>query len=543
MTEAAGVPLSHSSENITIQACSMQLKAIKDWRGEELDDLTFKQGDVITVSKKDGAGWAFGSLADGTKGWFPLEVTELLHESAVAAIGTHTGESALDAFIKEAKERPVPLTNLHLARATQGQAHRNHSLNELLASKPMHEQVVPVSESMETSEEIEAAQRRLMKLQKKRKKERADVLIENLRSGWKPTVPYGLTEEQFDRLVTDVVYDIPLTRDKYHFTSYEDVFSGNTLIQNLRAHAHRVSSMWEKGLSTEGATTLAQNLLERNVIVDVADPGRKKFKPKCLYQCHGQQPDYSVLNFDKICASQDSVDGYALSIQLVGEMIEIAKKFLPSMERMRKSKELRAFGLRIAALQQVRLDGMSADQQKIFFINVHNAAILYTHAKLTPPTNTADKRFVYEHCSIYTNQRRYSIQDLENEVFQFATKSNPWVYFCISDCTKSTPAIFIFSEDNFEMIKHFAIRHFLNRTLIVDSSNYEITCPKVFQRMWKDMGYEKEKLIELIAPYCSKEQREDIQQMSSVGPIDLKFHAYEFEPCYVFEEASPLSPR
>lgn len=99
MTEAAGVPLSHSSENITIQACSMQLKAIKDWRGEELDDLTFKQGDVITVSKKDGAGWAFGSLADGTKGWFPLEVTELLHESAVAAIGTHTGEVGSRPFL------------------------------------------------------------------------------------------------------------------------------------------------------------------------------------------------------------------------------------------------------------------------------------------------------------------------------------------------------------------------------------------------------------------------------------------------------------
>ena len=137
---------------------------------------------------------------------------------------------------------------------------------------------------METSEEIEAAQRRLLKLQKKRKKEQADILIENLRSGWKPSTPYGLTEDQFDRvrrtfqwyplgdlsltfhqLVTDVVYDIPLTREKYHFSSYDDVFTGNTLLQNLKAHAHRVSSMWEKGLSMEGASTLAQNLLDRYV--------------------------------------------------------------------------------------------------------------------------------------------------------------------------------------------------------------------------------------------------------------------------------------
>ena len=92
MAETTGVPLSHSNENITVQACSMQMKALKDWQGEELDDLTFKQGDVISVTKKDGAGWAFGTLEDGAKGWFPLEVTELLHEKAVAAIGTNTGE-------------------------------------------------------------------------------------------------------------------------------------------------------------------------------------------------------------------------------------------------------------------------------------------------------------------------------------------------------------------------------------------------------------------------------------------------------------------
>lgn len=38
----------------------------------------------------------------------------------------------------------------------------------------------------------------------------------------------------------------------------------------------------------------------RNVIVDVADPGRKKFKSTCVYQLHSQQTDYSVLNFDKV---------------------------------------------------------------------------------------------------------------------------------------------------------------------------------------------------------------------------------------------------
>lgn len=99
---------------------------------------------------------------------------------------------------------------------------------------------------------------------------------------------------------------------------------------------------------------------------------------------------------------------------------------------------------------------------------------MYSHAKFSPPLNPGEKRLVSEHCAVYTNQKRYAIQDLENECVRFATKENPMVYFCISECTKSTPAVFIFSVANFEMTELFATRHFLNKTLIVDASNYEV---------------------------------------------------------------------
>lgn len=100
---------------------------------------------------------------------------------------------------------------------------------------------------------------------------------------------------------------------------------------------------------------------------------------------------------------------------------------------------------------------------------------MYSHAKFSPPLNPTEKRLQHEYCSVYTNQKRYAIQDLESECTRFATKENPLVYFCISDCTKSTPAVFIFSVGNYEMTELFAIRHFLNRTLVVDTSNYEVT--------------------------------------------------------------------
>jgi len=144
---------------------------------------------------------------------------------------------------------------------------------------------------------------------------------------------------------------------------------------------------------------------------------------------------------------------------------------------------------------------------------------------------------------VYLNQKRFSIQELETECTKFATKENPLVYFCLSDCTKATPAVFIFSVGNYEMTELFAVRHFLNRTLVVDSSNYEMVFPKVFQRLWKDLGYEKEYLIDLVKPYCAREQREEIDKMKQVGTIEVKFQQNDLEPCYIFEEASPLSPR
>lgn len=38
-------------------------------------------------------------------------------------------------------------------------------------------------------------------MQKKRKTERAEILIENLRRNWKPANPHNLTEEQYDKVI------------------------------------------------------------------------------------------------------------------------------------------------------------------------------------------------------------------------------------------------------------------------------------------------------------------------------------------------------
>ena len=59
------------------------VRAIDDYNGGSTD-LMFKRGDIIHVSQKDGVGWAFGKLDDGSFGWFPLEKVELVTESELS---------------------------------------------------------------------------------------------------------------------------------------------------------------------------------------------------------------------------------------------------------------------------------------------------------------------------------------------------------------------------------------------------------------------------------------------------------------------------
>jgi hypothetical protein len=180
----------------------------------------------------------------------------------------------------------------------------------------------------------------------------------------------------------------------------------------------------------------------------------------------------------------------------------------------------------------------------VMFVNLYNTMVMYTHAKLTPPTTAMDRRFLYEHCMLYMNKKRYSLQDLESEAIKFATKEDPLLYFCLSDCTKSTPATFMITLENFDITKIFAARHFLNRALIFDANNYEITFPKMCQRVWKDLNLSKDELVDMIHPYLAREQRTEITNIREIGgKIEVKFSQYIFDPSYVFEEASVLSPR
>ena len=99
--------------------------------------------------------------------------------------------------------------------------------------------------------------------------------------------------------------------------------------------------------------------------------------------------------------------------------------------------------------------------------------VLYCHSKFIPPLNPLDRRYLYEHCSIITNGNRYSLQDLETEIIKFA-RNDPLLYFTMSDCTKSTPATFIITEEKLEETRLYAARHFLDHSVSLIEGDYEV---------------------------------------------------------------------
>merc|ERR1712137_616377 len=438
-----------ASEHITCEPTVVI--ALKTWNGEELDKLTFEKGDEITITKKDGAGWAFGSLKDDSSGWFPLDCVDLPEKEedsvpdAIGEIGVDTGKTALDAFIEDAQKKKVAPTALKVKDM------RHNSLSEFLASRPMREQLVSqnILPSSETTDQVQAAQKRLLEQQQKKhkKKEHAEVLVEKMRQGIEIENPFGLSEEQIDRLVLEVLTEIPVSKQKYHFSSYEDCFSGATLVQHLKASAKKVADKFGS-MSNDQAYELARDLVARNILVNIVDSGSSKVKPKHLFQLAGSSADYTIMNLDKI-HTEVPENVCKASIEVVAEMVEAMKAHLPDFEALRRSKELRSVGLRFAALQKCSLDSLKKDEKKVFFVNVYNALVMYSHAKLTPPRTAMDRRYMYEYCSVFTNNKRYSIQDLETEALQFGSLEDPLVFFCLSDCTRSTPPVFLFSPEDY----------------------------------------------------------------------------------------------
>jgi len=60
-----------------VAASVPRAKALYDYPGQTADELTFREGDIITIIKKDPGGWWEGEL-NGQRGWIPANYVEEL---------------------------------------------------------------------------------------------------------------------------------------------------------------------------------------------------------------------------------------------------------------------------------------------------------------------------------------------------------------------------------------------------------------------------------------------------------------------------------
>jgi len=83
--------------------------ALYDFAGDDGNQLTFKQGQIIAIEKKDGSDWWLGSL-DGKPGFFPSSYVQEVNADTdmVKSRSFSNASTSNDCFTEPPKRKPPP---------------------------------------------------------------------------------------------------------------------------------------------------------------------------------------------------------------------------------------------------------------------------------------------------------------------------------------------------------------------------------------------------------------------------------------------------
>eukprot|EP01095_Lingulamoeba_sp_RSL-Kostka_P007139 TRINITY_DN2248_c2_g1_i1.p1 TRINITY_DN2248_c2_g1~~TRINITY_DN2248_c2_g1_i1.p1 ORF type:complete len:589 (-),score=212.79 TRINITY_DN2248_c2_g1_i1:92-1858(-) len=547
-----------STSNLIYEKDDLEKRiAISDFESKDEGDICFKKGDTIWVRQKDGTGWAEGELEDGTVGWFAIECTDIYHDKAVAEVGTVTGVAALDAFILQAKEKKMNdekeiystknMTHgVDLRKKFKQNSAKRDSLNTMLALQPMKEN--PASQNLEKNEELTEilikAKKNHQKQEKKKKTKKhvCDLILQDV-GGTDLTTPrggkysgpplgegevFGMDESAIDDLAIELC-SLVKGKHHYHLSSYDNVFTGTQLVNFLIENEKSSVS------SKEDAITLAQSLLNRNIIVDATSQKTEpKFKSKLLYYLQFEQTEYGCINTDKIWSKKSPVrDCYEISVDILTSIIDVYNKE-EDLEKIRTSKDFYRVALSLAEFQRATLLNCDETKKKCFFANLNNLMTLFLHAKFYPPTNNLEKNFLRETLTILTNGKLYNLSLIEKSA-QLLSENDEFIHFCLSDCSYATPNTYIFTSDTYELKRRLAARKFLKEQCHLNEADYSISVPKLCKTVWNEET--NSEIVDKLKPLLQQKIRKKLNTMLETGDIEVKFNKQSFDTSYVFEDS------
>lgn len=523
-----------------------RVRVLKKHRPER-DSLSLAEGEVLFVRSKDGMGWAEGEKEDGEVGWFPLDKVEEFHDNPIGEVGTVPEKSALDHFISEVSSKKPSKTLEARVRAAsaadENKLKKRDSLRSLLETRPMREQLVDknILASEEATASVIAAQKRLEKTQKKKKKTAADVILERLNHGdVEKKRKYSHDNDKVDEAIL-TLSELPRKKQMYHLTSYEDTVTGTTILHHIETEEKFKAAFTYNG-KPDDAKNVGQLLVDWAVIVE-ASGVKPKFDKKYLYHIHFMDTEYSVVNLDKIWQGSGG-SGYDVSLELAREVIEATRSSLPNPQDLRGTETQRRIGLHLSRLQKVDIDGLSDMQKHIMWLNIFTTMVLYTHMKFSPPMTMIDRKYLTENCYLRIANETLSLSDIEAKALEAASKANWQVFLCMSDCTVTSPATYLWTEENFDITRTHAVRYFLTKHTDFDAGDYTVTFPKLCQRIWKELEFEnKTDLLDILMPMLPADVRAEYEKASQGGTFDVKFATSSHDPMYAFEEEAVLSPR
>eukprot|EP00294_Goniomonas_avonlea_P015537 CAMPEP_0114560800 /NCGR_PEP_ID=MMETSP0114-20121206/11653_1 /TAXON_ID=31324 /ORGANISM="Goniomonas sp, Strain m" /LENGTH=1366 /DNA_ID=CAMNT_0001746371 /DNA_START=50 /DNA_END=4147 /DNA_ORIENTATION=+ len=332
----------------------------------------------------------------------------------------------------------------------------------------------------------------------------------------------------------------------------ELTFSVGAGLAALAAHCHSVlaRSQHAQGLVDDLTAQTAAQVFKRIVDLQLVRPISKGEQTDAsLFALHdgGRKTPVTFLNVFHRHSRNALVVGEGLIRRLLSCIAVV-----PDGDA-RNSPAFDSFVQSTAELQVVDVGGLSVHGMQAFFINVYNCLCIHAHATRGLPDGCdfkPSKAAFMKDAQYRIGGHNYSLEDILNRVLRYKavrksgasasrTVPEPRIHFVLTDGTRSSPSIGVFSMHNLNEELDQAACNFCQREVAVNLSNKTVTLPRVFKWYGADFGRDKAEILRFVAGFMGDDAQREITQLAQSGSFKIKYKEYDWR----LQLRQPLLPR